>query len=169
MQASSAHTVLFQLTKLRKGFIYYLPTIAYDTWKRACPLGFWKEGMDCILHTPFYRGHGTALGYTIIGAACLFQLLLVVHSATQYMGLCVCVCVCVCLWMCLSVCHTVSDQQFHLAFFTFPMMSFYKLPWVQWIITKIVKSKLSTNYAQRSANDWFFLTCFYNDKDTKIH
>ena len=38
----------------------------------------------------------------------LCLVLLVAHSATQYMSLCVCLSVCVC------VCHTVSNQQFSL-------------------------------------------------------
>ena len=35
-----------------------------------------------------------------------------------------------------------------------PSMSFCRLPWVQWIIKRILNTKLTTNYAQRSANNW---------------
>ena len=35
-------------------------------------------------------------------------------------------------------------------------MSFCKLPWVKWIITKTLNTKLTPNYAQRSANNWSF-------------
>ena len=35
--------------------------------------------------------------------------------------------------------------------------SFCKLPWVQWIITRSLNTKVTTNYAQRFANNW---SCF---------
>ena len=38
-----------------------------------------------------------------------------------------------------------------------PSMSFCKLLWVQWIITRTLNTKLTTNYAQRYANNW---SCF---------
>ena len=40
-----------------------------------------------------------------------------------------------------------------------PSMSFCKLPWVKWIINRTQNTKLTTNYAQRSANNWSCCNC----------
>ena len=42
-------------------------------------------------------------------------------------------------------------------------MSFCKLPWVLWIIARTLDTKLITNYAQRSANNW---SCWLYTKPT---
>merc|ERR1712025_326358 len=47
-------------------------------------------------------------------------------------------------------------------------MSFCKLPWVKWIINRTQNTKLTTNYAQRSANNWSCLFVFFHMTSNNI-